>query len=275
MLGQWVPGQAPVQEVSVVIVNFRTPKLAADAARSALDQPETLEVLVVDNASGDDSVELLKGELSDPRVRIIASDKNLGFGGGNNLGASEAKGEFLFLLNSDATLHAGALQHLIGALKRDTAIGVAAPFVYLPDGVIQPDSWGDFPTVRRTLLRQLGSAPNTLEPDWVTGAAMLVRRKEFLEIGGFDEDIFMYLEDVLLCWQFKRRGKRAVRLPEAGVKHLRGASNQSDWRQKGHYYAAQDVLFRKMGESGTAIAVLRLFRLPYRAWRRLKLLLGR
>jgi N-acetylglucosaminyl-diphospho-decaprenol L-rhamnosyltransferase len=250
--------------VSVVIVNFRTPDLTADAVRSALAQPETQEVIVVDNASGDGSADRLCDVFSgDERVHVHALDKNGGFGAGNNFGVRQAVAPYVFLLNSDAFFHDGALAKLLPVLETQPDVGLVAPAVYLEDGkTLQPDGWGIFPSVKRLLLRRVKQVPETLEPEWVTGAAMMMRRDEFLALGGFEEQIFMYYEDVLLCWRYCKSGKRILRELSAGVTHLGGRSNKSTWRQKKHYYAAQDVMLRQMGEPPALVWMLRLVRWP-------------
>jgi len=247
--------------VSVIIVNYRTPALTLLAIESALAQPETTEVIVVDNASGDDSVDQLRA-LGD-RVVLIESKENLGFGRANNLGAERAVGDFLFLLNSDATFHAGSLARLLthwGTLQKP---GILAPAVYLPDGkTLQADAIGPFPTVARLITRKTKDYGTSLTPDWVSGCAMMLRREDFLAVGGFDPDIFMYYEDVLLCHAIRRRGLGIYRCLEAGVTHEGGASIESRLSRKAVYYQAQDVMLRKLGESGLGIFIVRLLRWP-------------
>ncbi|HZH97823.1 MAG TPA: glycosyltransferase family 2 protein, partial [Fimbriimonadaceae bacterium] len=251
-------------DVSVLIVNFRTKELTADAVQSALAEPECHEVVVVDNASGDESVAFLEERFrSENRVKVVASGENRGFGAGNNLAAAESSGRYLFLLNSDALCLPGCLAQLRERLESDSSIGLVAPSVYLPgQKSLQPDVSGWFPTVPRLLTRSVKRAPDPEEPEWVGGAALLARRSEFLDLGGFDEDLFMYLEDVLLCWHYRKRGFRIVREPAAGIIHLGGASMKSDWDRKARYYAAQDQYLRKTGASSLGIFAVRMLRWP-------------
>lgn len=240
--------------VSTVIVNFRTPELTLDAVRSVLDEPETHEVIVVENGSGDDSWERL-GQFECPRVKRIRSERNLGFGGGNNLGAKAATGELLFLLNSDALLQPGALRLLSDALA--PAIGVVAPRLVLPDGADQADAYGPFPTLSR-ILRGVHYGGDPESPDWVSGAAMLLRREDFLKVGGFDERYFMYLEDTRLCWDLHRRGLRTRRVPAAHVTHLGGGSKLTKDAQIAQYLESRERFLRDSGTGPLGIAVNRL-----------------
>jgi GT2 family glycosyltransferase len=229
-----------------------------------------LEVVVVDNCSGDDSVERLRQGLDDPRVKVIASEKNGGFGYGNNLGARAATGPHLFLLNSDAFFQEDALARMLPRLG-DPEVGIVAPALYIKDGVtLQADGIGPFPTVVSILTQKTKDYGASLEPDWVSGAAMLMCRDAFLSLGGFDERIFMYYEDVELCWRFRRAGMKIVRELSAGVTHLGGGSYTTSLKKKQQYFEAQDVYLRLIGEPAAGIALVRMARRPYTLIQRLK-----
>jgi len=249
--------------VSVLIVNFRTPDLTIDAVESALREPETTEVVVVDNASGDDSVSRLEAAFADrDTVKLIASSDNIGFGRANNLAAKHAASEWLFLLNSDATCHPGVLSVLLAEADKDPSIGVLAPTIFLPDGQPQPDTYGVFPTALRTLTRATKAPADPVSPDWLSGCAMLIRRADFLAVEGFDQDLFMYFEDVLLCYRIRERGKTMRRVAGVGVTHLGGASRASSTAQKRQYYASQDIWLKRIGTPSVLIALIRLLRWP-------------
>lgn len=254
--------------VSVIIVNYKTPDLTAAAIDSALAQPEAAEIIVVDNASGDGSVARLR-EFGD-RIMLIESGENLGFGRANNLGVARATEEFVFLLNSDALFHEGCLATMLAHWQTLDKPGILAPAVYLEDGkTLQADAIGPFPTVSRLITRKTTDYGTSLTPDWVSGCAMLLRREDYLAVGGFDPDIFMYYEDVLLCHAIRKRGLGVFRCLDAGITHLGGKSISSTWDRKVVYYQAQDVMLRKMGEPGWGIALVRLLRWPYLVAKRL------
>jgi N-acetylglucosaminyl-diphospho-decaprenol L-rhamnosyltransferase len=250
-------------KVDTIIVNFRTKELTLDAALSVIDEPETSAVLVVENGSGDDSAAWLTEKLAGTKANVLISKQNLGFGGGNNLGIRAATSEYVFLLNSDATIQPGALGLLLKKMA-DPAVGIAAPAIYLPGGEeMQRDVLGYFPTPARILSRNTDCPIDTLEPDWVSGAAMLLRRVEVLELGGFDEQLFMYLEDVDLCRRYRDRSLRAVRELSAKVVHLGGGSKASSKSQKEQFRRSTDYYLEKHGFSGASRATVRAVRAVY------------
>ena len=251
---------------AVLIVNFRTPNLTIDAVESALTEPEVTEVIVVDNASGDGSVADLRARFAlEARVRILESDRNIGFGQGTNLAAASSRCEFLLLLNSDAVLVRGCVAALLAeraALKRPA---VVAPTVLdANSGDVQEDSIGLFPTAWRTLRQTTKRRVRTDSPDWVSGCAFLIDRTLFETVGGFDSEIFMYFEDVLLCWQVRRTGAPIRRSSVALVRHHGGKSATKPMSQKRNYFDSQDIYFLRTGES-------RLNRLLVRVARSLKM----
>jgi hypothetical protein len=248
--------------VSVVVVNYRTPQLTAEAVRSAMSEAGVVEVLVVDNASGDDAgADELRRELDQSSARIIDAGANLGFGRAVNLAVPEASGELILVLNSDARLLPGAVSALSRALIDNDGVGIAAPAVYDADGAHhQSGAYGRFPrpvSLPHWLHRQ---ATDDLQPDWISGVAMMVRRQDFLDVGGFDDDFKMYLEDIDLCRRFRDRGKRVRRAPEAGVVHLGGRSWTSTVDKREQYHQSKMTYFRKRGAGATTIALLHVLR---------------
>jgi len=250
---------------AVVIVNYRTMHLTARAVSSVITEPEVREVVVVDNASGDGSAEFLRGELTDPRARVVAAPRNLGFGQGVNLGADLCTAPLLFLLNSDATVVPGALAVLAGTLLAEASTGVVAPAIYGSDGTnLQPGAHGVFPTLGTILRRTNSRPPETLTPDWVSGVAMLLRRSDFESLGGFDTEFEMYLEDVDLCRRLRLMGKHVQRQLDAGVVHVGNQSWESYDRALKTAHRSRGAYFRKAGLStGQRLAIegIRLLRL--------------
>lgn len=255
-----------MDEVAVVIVNFRTKELTADAVRSVLGDPLVSEVAVVDNGSGDGSAEHLRAA----GVRVVESKENLGFGRGVNLGVEATTAPFLFLLNSDAVARPGA----IAALRRvldDPTVGVVAPVVYQADGrTLQADAHGPLPAPR-ALLRTTGGGADDLEPGWVSGVAMMLRREDFTALGGFDPDFTMYLEDVDLCRRLRDAGRRVVREPAASVVHRGGRSAAGGLARADQFHRSKAVYLRKAGAGPLPLAgaaVVRAARLGVERLRR-------
>ena len=215
------------------------------------DAPPGSKVVVVDNASPDDSAAVAGSH--QPRPRIVSSAKNLGFGGGCNLGVEGSDAEALFFLNPDARLKPGAMALLVDALEADASLGVVAPRVIDPTGESRAASAGAEPSLRSSLghFLALGRIPGIrrlfrpvyladgrvgTRPDWVSGAAMLVRKSAYEQIGGFDERIFMYMEDVDLCRRLREKGWAIAYEPQAVVQHVMGHSQSAD--QPSRWYRA-------------------------------------
>lgn len=256
--------------VSGVIVNYRTPELTARAARSLLDDGVD-EVVVVENGSGDGSITTLDSLLGDDdRVTLVESHENLGFGRGVNLGAASSTGAHLFLLNSDAVVQPGCTIALLAALEADPALALAAPLVEAPDGRTQVDAHGVFPSLRSLALRTNRHPPDVEDPDWVSGAAVLIRRSDFDDIEGFDPRFFMYFEDIDLCRRLRKRSRRVGRVRTTVVQHDHQASRESDRRFLKQYYEAQDLYFRAAGWPAWQRQSARLLRWPTRVARSLR-----
>jgi GT2 family glycosyltransferase len=233
--------------LSIIIVNYKSKDKTAKCLES-LEKAEwgglSYEIIVVDNASGDNLLFLKKAH---PEIKIIQSEKNLGMGGGNNLGIKNSSGEFILILNPDTEVKSGAVLKLFNYLKRNESAGIVGPKLLNPDGSLQY-SCLRFPKILTPLLRRtfLGKIfyksldkflmkdfnhNETRGVDWLMGSCLLVRR-ELLDVSGrlFDERFFMYFEDTELCRRARRFGWKSVYLPEAEVFHDHArASAEKSW----------------------------------------------
>lgn len=251
--------------VSVIIVSFNTKEVTLSCLDSVyrFTKGVDFEVIVVDNGSQDGSIEALSAfEAKNKNFKLIKSSTNLGFGRANNLGAKEAEGEYLLFLNSDTLLTEDAISHSVEKIKKDKKITVYSTYLLNKDLSVQP-SGGHFPTLTRLLTWQFffddlpfigdkftsihphtpgfffldklsGKKPTSTDtprikttPDWVTGAFMLIGKDRFWEVGGFDEAIFMYTEEMELCYRLKKSGGTVVLDPDSSIIHLGGASGGS------------------------------------------------
>jgi GT2 family glycosyltransferase len=246
---------------SIIIVNFKTKKLTADCLDSVLANCRgDFEIIVVDNNSADGSADYL-GRRFGSRVKIIPLSDNLGFGRANNEGEKKSQGSFLFFLNSDTIITSDVLAEFTACFN-DPDVAVVAPRLILPDGRPQPDSLSKFPDLLNTLMGKFNISPNEQGAEWVSGAALAVKKSVFDEIGGFDEKFFMYFEDVDLCYRVKKTGKKIKIAAGAAVTHLGGKSIADNAVRKKYYYQSQDYFFRK--HFGVIPEVLlKLFRIPY------------
>jgi N-acetylglucosaminyl-diphospho-decaprenol L-rhamnosyltransferase len=212
---------------------------------SSLSRPVVVcrfEILVVDSASSDDSVAMIRREF--PDVRLYPSDTNLGYTGGNNLGMRESRGRYVLVLNPDTEVLGDALRTMIAYMDEHPEVGVVGPQLLWPDGRAQ-SSRRRFPTLctafvestflqkwfpRHPALRRyyaLDLADDAIsEVDWVQGACLMVRRDVIAQVGLFDDDYFMYSEE--LDWQRRISAARwkVVYLPTARIVHYEGKSSE-------------------------------------------------
>lgn len=180
------------------------------------------EVILVDNASSDGSAELVAQKF--PQVRLIQNENNLGFGGGNNLGAQSATGNYLVFLNPDTIVKPGWLVFLIEALEDDSRAGLATSKILLLNDPERINTCGNsIHLTGLTLCRGLRRPKNTFNQREsvaaVSGAAFAIRRELFERLGGFDEDFFLYMEDTDLSWRARLAGWDCLYVPESIVLH--------------------------------------------------------
>lgn len=229
--------------IAVAVVSWNTRGLLERCLESLRPDAESglAEVWVVDNASDDGSAELVARE--HPWTHLIASEANVGFGPAVNLVAARARAPWLAVANADVVVRPGTLRALLEAGRGDPAVAAVAPKLVGPDGSIQ-HSVHRFPTIRLGAVHGLGlhrivprlgqrflipgcwDRDVEREADWAHGALLLVRRSEFDRIGGFDESLWMYAEDLDLCWRLKRSGRRLHYTPAAVAEHREAASTE-------------------------------------------------
>lgn len=231
-------------DLSIIIVSFNTKELLKKCLTSIFKflKNVNFEVIVVDNASADGSVEMVSKKF--PQIKLLSNKENLGFGRGNNQGARQARGQWLFFFNSDAYLIDNSLPKLLARFGKQLKIGAVGPLILNEDKTIQ-QSVGFFPHLPQvfywmSFLDDL-SGGEKLKPyhvdhdrfyqkeqevDWVTGAALLVKRSVFEKVGGFDEKIFLYSEDVDLCYRIKAKGFKIIFSPVAKIVHLGRGSHK-------------------------------------------------
>jgi N-acetylglucosaminyl-diphospho-decaprenol L-rhamnosyltransferase len=225
-----------VPDVTVVVVTWN----ALPWVEQCLESVAGEDVIVVDNGSTDGTVAFVRERF--PAVRVIEQD-NRGMGGGNNSGMREATGRYCFLLNSDAWLVGDGLARLVAFADAHPEAAVVGPRLLNTDGTLQRSVRAE-PTLWRVateylFIRKLAPGTNLLNPlyvggfdhrsvresDWLSGAAMLVRREAADTVGLFDEDFFMFGEEVDWLTRFRRAGWKVLFFPGAEVVHVGGASH--------------------------------------------------
>lgn len=245
-----ISGVTPI--LSIIIVSYNTKSLTAQTIESIFDSClndsslcESIEIIVVDNASTDGSVEYLSQVYSD-KIVLIANPTNAGFAAANNLGISHANGENFLLLNSDTIIQSGTLRRILDVLESDVAYGILSVKLLNPDGSYQPQG-GALPTLPTLAAwwlwplpgqlpgiasyqeeRDLGEGKTIVQTGWVGGTAMILRKTTFTAIGGLDEAIFMYAEDVEYCLRASKSGIKVGVIPDCSIVHIGSASSSSD-----------------------------------------------
>jgi GT2 family glycosyltransferase len=237
------------------------PGKAVPQARAVSQKPQ-IEVIVVDNASTDGSVEMVRDEF--PGVHLIANDTNRGFTAANNQGLALSQGRYLLLLNPDAEIVGEALIKMVGYMEDHPALGALGPQLRYPDGSLQP-SRRRFPTLATALVEStvvqewwadnrmlrryyMADTPDDAvqQVDWLVGACLLVRRQVYEEIGGLDEGYFMYSEELDWCRRIKDAGWEVVYLPTATVIHHEGKSSEQVVPTRHiHFQSSKVRYFRK------------------------------
>jgi GT2 family glycosyltransferase len=274
----------PNAELCVVVVNYRTPDMVIDCLKTAVPQLRALggKLVLVDNASADDSVERLgkwiEDEQVDDCVHLIASPVNGGFAAGNNLGIQSCEADFYLLLNSDTLVREGAFETLLRAARAEPQVGLVSPRLEWPDGTPQ-ESCFRYHRPMSELIRSAGSGVVTRLlatydvplrvtetrsfPEWTSFACVLIRREVLERIGLLDEGYFMYFEDVEFSYRAREAGFRILHEPAARVVHLRGGSapvkKQARLRKRlpRYFYESRTRYFHALyGRSGLLAANL-------------------
>lgn len=227
---------------SIIVVNYNGMDTIVSCLESLLATTgEMAEIIVVDNRSTDGS-DLIIAERF-PALRVIHSPANLGFGGGNNLGARDATGDYLVFLNPDAIATPGWWEALVDALASDASAGMATSRILLAHDPERLNTAGnDIHLTGLTLCRGMGRLAEDYvraEPvSAISGAAFAIRRDLYQRLGGFDPEYFMYMEETDLSWRVQLAGYRCVYVPDSLVYHhyrLRFGPNKTFYQERNRY----------------------------------------
>lgn len=212
--------------VTVVLATYHSGHCAADLGRSLAD---FRHVIVVDNASSDDTLAQVRQHL--PQAQVLVNEHNLGFGAANNRGVWAATTEFVLLLNPDCILNGNAVAALLQTAERYPTAAVVAPQLINRQGK-QDLSYCWTPS---TWAAQGPGAEADTCVGFVSGACMLIRREAMLRVKGFDEDFFLYQEDTDLCLRLAQQWGELILTPQAQVTHLSRGSSSGKARFKAEY----------------------------------------
>jgi GT2 family glycosyltransferase len=252
-------------DVSVIIANYNTRQLliqCLESVYSSIDNLE-IEVIVVDNASSDDSVEHVIKNF--PEVRLIQNNNNMRFAVANNQGIEIAAGKFILFLNSDTIVHKDAVSAMINELSKIEKVGACGCRLLNKDGSLQR-SVRSFPTFgsmmhRHTIAKFLGILGHTRRKykmsnfaydkissvDQVTGAVLMVKADLLKKIGWMDENLAFYFEETDLCYRIKQAGYEVYFVPAGKITHLGGGSSKFEGAHKFRalYFKSLLYYFRK------------------------------
>lgn len=263
-------------DISVIIVNWNLKDLLRDCLKSLEKSISGLavETIVVDNASTDRSVAMVEKEF--PWVCLLKNSKNAGFARAVNQAMKQARGRYLFFLNNDAFLSAGALEKLMEFMDAHPEVGICGPRVVNQDGTLQERAKGRFPSLKTALAhfflpgklqvrgqRVLGIYDETGSPeprtvDWVSGCALMARQEAVASVGMLDARVFMYFEDVDWCYRMQRSGWKVYHVPDAVIMHYGGRSMKQQTGRVVAAHAAGMMNFYAKYHGAAATAVFRL-----------------
>lgn len=268
-------------DLTIIIVNYNTCDLLKDCLTSIYNSQRQLnfEVIVVDNASSDDSAAMVQREF--PQARLIASERNGGFAYANNLGLRQAgfrkddspesqAPRYALLLNPDTILPPSALVEMVAFMDARPDTGVAGPKLVRPDGSLDLACRRAFPTPEVSFYRRIGLSKlfprsrifarynmtyvdpdELLEVDSVVGAFMMVRREAIAQVGLLDETYFMYGEDLDWAYRIKANGWKIYYNPAVTVTHVKRASSRRSPKAQVEFYRAMDIFYRKFYAEST------------------------
>lgn len=274
-------------DLSVIIINFNTENITSECLDSILKNTKNLnyEIIVIDNASNDGSYQKLTQKYAKYKVlSFIKNKNNLGFSKANNIGCANAKGKYLLFLNSDTQIYGNILKEMTDWMRKNKKTAVATCALKNKDGSLQ-GSGGYFPTLLKVFswmffIEDIPFLDKLIKPfhpvhakspfykglnqfkkirnqDWVTGAFFLTKKDVFEKAGRFDEDYFMYTEEVDLCYRIKQLGFNVMYLPEWEIVHLGGASSTKEFPILSEYKGVK--MFYRKNMTNWQYPFLRLF----------------
>lgn len=255
--------------VSIITVNYNQAQVTAELLESLKHVSyQDFEVIVVDNASKKDPTPLLKSVY--PDVKIVRSNKNLGFSGGNNLGIQASRGEYLFFINNDAEVTEGAIETMLYLFQKVPNLGVVSPKLYyhLPDRerpLIQYAGSTEVHTLtgRNQTIgfqeEESGQYTTPTETAYAHGAAMMISRSVIRKVGMMPEMFFLYYEELDWCAQIKRAGYKIYVEPRAVIYHKESVSVGQLSLLKTYYINRNRILFMRRNKPERAFLLFSIY----------------
>ena len=231
--------------LSIIVVNYKMAplvKLLMESLLSDATLPARTEILVVDNNSQDNSVELLRSDF--PEITVIDNKENIGLAGGVNIALEQAKGKYTLLLNPDIVAMPGAVKTLVDFMENNPDVGMAGGKLFSPNGSLQYSCYRFYTPMtilyRRTPLGKTKKGREAInsflmkdydheearDVDWLMGACLITRKEVLKKVGGMDPRFFLYFEDVDWCRRVREAGFRVTYVPSAHFSHFHQRSSE-------------------------------------------------
>jgi len=259
-------------DLSIIIVNYNTLNLVVDCVESIKKYSKNFiyEIIIVNNyPEGNDYKKIKKLYQKNDNIKILKS-KNFGFGTANNFGTKIAHGEYLFFLNSDTKILDNSIYKMLNFIHKHDEIGALNPMLRHPDKSIQKHYFGNFQSLDSVVFRKPKGENFEMDKEYfyrqrITGAAMIIKKSKFIDIGGFDQKFFMYFEDEDLCRRLINVGFNNAVLTTAEIIHLEGKSSRLNKTKKRMYWESQNYYWIK-NRGFFIYFLMRLLRIPYVLW---------
>ncbi|WP_299363215.1 glycosyltransferase family 2 protein [Winogradskyella sp.] len=253
-------------KLSVIILNYNVRyflELCLRSVKAAIKDIEA-EIIVVDNKSLDQSCEMVKRLF--PSVKLIENSENYGFSKGNNIGVAKAQGEFLCILNPDTVVAEDTFEKVLQFAETQSKLGVLGCQLIDGTGNFLPESKRQVPTPKVAFQKLIGKTnnyyTNTLSPnevgktDVLVGAFMVLKRSVYNLVGGFDEDYFMYGEDIDLSYKILKLGYSNYYFGQTTIIHFKGESTLKDKTYAKRFYGAMEIFYRKHFASNSIVTAI-------------------
>lgn len=246
-------------QLSVVIVNYNVRYFLEQCLRSVQAALQGIEgeIIVVDNTSPDDSCSMIKEKF--PEVKLIANKQNIGFSKANNQGVAIAKGKYVLILNPDTVVCEDTFTKMLSFAEKKQNLGILGVKLVDGTGNFLPESKRGIPTPKVAFNKLFGISKNTTGKYYAThltedesgtidvlvGAFMFVKKAIYEEVGGFDEDYFMYGEDIDISYKVLKKGYQNYYYPKTQIIHYKGESTSKNTKYLGNFYGAMRIFYNK------------------------------
>ncbi|MEF3691515.1 MAG: glycosyltransferase family 2 protein [Candidatus Moraniibacteriota bacterium] len=288
-------------KISFFIVNYKSEGFLKSSLKSIFDKVDLVdfEIIIINNdekrlflndfGTKNFCLETItpedcekKRDFISKKIILVENNKNVGFGKANNLGVLVSQGDILCFLNPDTEIRGENIGELLEKFEKDEGIGVIGPRILERDksGKFSVQAWSagkDF-GLAEILKGKIGlsnsekiwNSQKVIEADWITGACLFIRKRIFLQLGGFDEKFFLYYEDLDLCKRVREAGGKIIFCPKFEIIHLGGKSFAENSKQKELYFASQEYYFKKWFRGGERLLLKMLvffYRRKYKFFR--------